>query len=563
MVLEILDSTLRDGAQGENVNFSAADKAAVIRALAEFGIPFIEAGNPGSNPKDFELFKAFADKPLSINSYDNSYDNSSENNSENKDNKTRQIKLVAFGSTRRKNIKCEDDPLFLRLLDTPAEVLSLFGKASPFHVTEILGAELDENIRMITDSVSFAVKANKTVFFDAEHFFDGYKLDADYALAVLKAAKQAGASRLILCDTNGGTFPDEIYEITKAVIAFFDGNVKVGIHCHNDCGCADANVYAAVRAGATHIQGTFTGIGERCGNTNLSAVIPALQAKRGYECVPDLTELTATARRVAEITNIRLSDGLPFVGKSAFSHKGGMHADGVLKNPASYEHIDPSAVGNERNILLSEVAGRAAVLSKVEHIAKLLPGFTGERLAALLSKDSPEIQEILAAIKERESRGYQYEGADASFELLVREHLGFAPEYFVLDYYQIHGGKTGDAEPLTNAIIKARVGELTKLRVHEGDGPVNAIDKALRKALAQFYPVLEDVRLSDYKVRIMDSKKATAADVRVLIESTDGVNVWTTVGASTNIINASVSALIDSIKYKLMLEDKNDSGITG
>jgi 2-isopropylmalate synthase len=370
----------------------------------------------------------------------------------------------------------------------------------------------------------------------------------------------------VLCDTNGGSFPDEIYEITKAAVGFFDGNenIKIGIHCQNDCGCADANVYAAVRAGATHIQGTFTGIGERCGNTNLSAVIAALSIKKGYECVPDLTKLTGTARKIAEITNIKLPDDLPFVGKSAFSHKGGMHADGVIKNPVSYEHINPALVGNERNILLSEVAGRAAVLRRVEQIAERLKALIpSEKLTHILSKDSPEIQDILATVKERESRGYQYEGADASFEILVRERLGVAPEYFALDYYQIHGGKTGDAEPLTNAIIKARVGELTKLRVHEGDGPVNAVDKALRKALSQFYPVLEDVRLTDYKVRIMDSKKATGADVRVLIESTDGNSVWTTVGASTNIINASVAALIDSIKYKLLLEDTNGTGTTG
>jgi 2-isopropylmalate synthase len=543
MYLEILDSTLRDGAQGENVNFSAADKTAVIKALSEFGIPFIEAGNPGSNPKDFELFCSFAD---------NAADNS---------------RLVAFGSTRRKNIACEDDPQFVKLMETPAKILSLFGKASLFHVNEILGATPEENLCMIKSSIEYAVSRGKNVFFDAEHFFDGYKADRDYALSVLNAAAAAGASHLVLCDTNGGSFPDEIFDITKAVKDFlakigFLGKT-IGIHCHNDCGCAVANTLAAVKGGATHIQGTFTGIGERCGNTNLSAVIPALTLKRGFECVPNISAITETARKIAEIININLPDDMPFIGKSAFSHKGGMHADGVIKNPLSYEHINPADVGNERNILLSEVAGRAAVLKKVEHIAKNLPMIAPERLSQILSKDSPEIRDILATIKERESRGYQYEGADASFEILVRERLGVAVEYFVLDYYQIHGGKTGDAEPLTNAIIKARVGELTKLRVHEGDGPVNAIDKALRKALAQFYPVLEEVRLADYKVRIMDGKKATAADVRVLIESTDGNRVWTTVGASTNIINASVAALIDSIKYKLLLEDMNGTGIAG
>jgi 2-isopropylmalate synthase len=520
-MIEILDSTLRDGAQSENVSFSAADKKAVIKTLADFGIPFIEAGNPGSNPKDSEVFE-----------------NSGEYSR----------RLVAFGATRRKAMLCEDDRLFMSLIASPAKNVSIFGKASVFHATEILGVSLDENLSMISESVRFAADSGKVVFFDAEHFFDGYKADPDYALKVVLTAAEAGASRVVLCDTNGGSFPDEVSKITKAVKAALPTSVTLGIHCHNDCGFADANAVIAVLAGATHIQGTFTGIGERCGNTNLSAVIPALMLKRGLTCVPpeNLAKLTETARKIAEIANIRLPDGLPFVGKSAFSHKGGMHTDGVRKNPISFEHISPVSVGNERNILLSEVAGRAAVIAKVSRI------LTDKNV----NKDSPEISDIINTVKEREAAGYQYEGAEASFEILVRERFGIMPEYFTLDYYKILGEKTGDAEPLTSAIIKARVNDKTKLRVHEGDGPVNAIDKALRKALSQFYPVLETVHLSDYKVRIIDSKDATAAIVRVLIESTDGVNVWTTVGASTNIINASVSALIDSIKYKLLFEEK-------
>jgi 2-isopropylmalate synthase len=523
-MIEILDSTLRDGAQSENVSFSAADKRAVIKALADFGIPFIEAGNPGSNPKDSEVFV---------------------NSSEYLD------RLTAFGATRRKGMPCEADRLFMSLMDSPAKNVSIFGKASVFHAEEILGVSLDENLDMIWDSIRFAVNSRKTVFFDAEHFFDGYKADPKYALKVILTAGDCGASRIVLCDTNGGSLPDEVFEITKAVKAALTHHpdVILGIHCHNDCGFADANAVLAVLAGATHIQGTFTGIGERCGNTNLSAVIPSLMIKRGLTCVPpeNLVKLTETARKIAEIANIRLPDGLPFVGKSAFAHKGGMHTDGVRKNPVSFEHISPAAVGNERNILLSEVAGRAAVIAKVSRI------LTDKNV----NKDSPEISDIINTVKEREAAGYQYEGADASFEILVRERFGIMPEYFTLDYYKILGEKTGDAEPLTSAIIKARVNDKTKLRVHEGDGPVNAIDKALRKALSQFYPVLESVHLSDYKVRIIDSKEATAAIVRVLIESTDGVNVWTTVGASTNIINASVSALIDSIKYKLLFEEKD------
>jgi 2-isopropylmalate synthase len=526
-MLEILDTTLRDGAQSENISFSTADKKAIIKTLADFGITFIEAGNPGSNPKDAEIFTApGAFLPV----------------------------LTAFGSTRKKDLTCVGDKLFMSLAGSSAANVSIFGKASIFHVKEILSVTPEENLSMISDSISFACERGKNVLFDAEHFFDGYKADSEYAKLVIKTAIKAGASRIILCDTNGGSLPEEIFDICKTIMAMSEmGDVTLGIHCHNDCGLADANTLAAVRAGATHIQGTFTGIGERCGNANLSALIPVLVLKYHIECVtPEkLSMLTETARKIAEIMNMRLPDGMPFVGKSAFAHKAGMHADGVLKNSATFEHIDPVTVGNDRNILLSEVAGRANVIAKVKKIIENTP------ISGKYDKNSPEISDLIKEIKERELMGYQYEGADASFEILVRERFGIMPEYFSLDYYKILGEKTGDAEPLTSAIIKARVGDKTKLRVHEGDGPVNAIDKALRKALSQFYPVLESVHLTDYKVRIMDGKKATAADVRVLIESSDGVKTWTTVGASTNIINASVAALIDSIKYKLLKEDRN------
>jgi 2-isopropylmalate synthase len=526
-MIEILDTTLRDGAQSENISFSTADKREIIKTLTDFGITFVEAGNPGSNPKDAEIFAAPGAFLPS---------------------------LAAFGSTRKKDLKCEDDSLFMSLIECSAKNVSIFGKASKFHVKEILGVASDENLAMIAESICYACESGKNVLFDAEHFFDGYKADSEYAKLAVKTAIKAGASRIVLCDTNGGSLPEEIYDIVKAVKAMpeTDG-VILGIHCHNDCGLADANTLAAVRAGASHIQGTFTGIGERCGNANLSVLIPVLMLKYRIECVkPEkLSMLTETARKIAEIMNMRLPDDMPFVGKSAFAHKAGMHADGVLKNSATFEHINPVTVGNDRNILLSEVAGRANVVAKVKKIIENTP------LCGNYDKNSPEISDLIKEIKERELMGYQYEGADASFEILVRERFGIMPEYFSLDYYKILGEKTGGAEPLTSAIIKARVGDKTKLRVHEGDGPVNAIDKALRKALSQFYPVLESVHLTDYKVRIMDGKKATAADVRVLIESSDGVNVWTTVGASTNIINASVAALIDSIKYKLLSEDKN------
>ena len=517
--IEIFDSTLRDGVQGENVNFSVEDKFNVMKALDKFGIDYIEAGNPASNQKDLEFFKRAQDYPLS------------------------HSKLVAFGSTRRKNISCEEDLLFTTLAETNVEYVSIFGKSWDLHVTDIIGTTLEENLAMITDSIKYLCSKGKKVFFDAEHFFDGYKHNPEYAVKTIKSAEEAGAFCITLCDTNGGCFPDEIEKITAAAVAAV--NIKIAIHCHNDTGCAAANSFAAVKAGASQIQGTVTGIGERCGNTNLTTVIAGLQLKMGIKCVPDesVSRLTQLARYVSEVCNIKLTSTMPYVGKSAFAHKGGMHADGVIKNPISFEHISPDAVGNKRNILLSEVAGRSAILQRINEIAPNL------------KKDSPETASIIDMLKEKEFNGYQYEAAEASFELLVKKYLGTLENYFNIVYFKIVGEKTGsqdERQTPSTAMVKIFVGGKYQIAADEGDGPVNAIDKALRKALAVFYPQISELHLSDYKVRIIDGSAATAANTRVLIESTDGKDIWTTVGTSTDIINASVIALTDSIEYKLM-----------
>lgn len=519
--VQIFDSTLRDGAQGENVNFSVEDKFSVMKALDDFGIDFIEAGNPASNPKDMEFFKK-AEKCPPKNS-----------------------KLVAFGSTRRKNTSCKDDANLNALADTNVEYVSIFGKSWDMHATEIINTTLEENLNMISDTIKYLNAKGKKVFFDAEHFFDGYKHNPEYALQTLKTAEEAGAMTAVLCDTNGGCFPDEIAEITKKAIETV--NIPIGIHCHNDTGCAVANSVAAVKAGALQVQGTVTGIGERCGNTNLSTVIANLQLKLGIQCVPEKSaaQLTRLALYISEVCNMKLAGNMPYVGKSAFAHKGGMHADGVNKNPVSFEHIPPETVGNKRNILLSEVAGRSAILRRINEIAPEL------------TKESPETKTIIDLLKEMEFKGYQYEAADASFELLVKKYLGKTEDFFGINYFKIIGEKSGEFQNPSSAMVKVSVNGKTQIGADEGDGPVNAIDKALRQALTVFYPSIADIHLIDYKVRVVDGSAATAANVRVLIESTDGKDIWTTVGASADIINASVTALTDSIEYKLMKDNSH------
>ena len=519
--IEILDSTLRDGAQGEGISFSVEDKLKVTALLDRLGVPFVEAGNPGSNPKDLEFFRRAEELHL------------------------KNTQLVAFGSTRRKNIRVEDDANVQALLTANTGAVALFGKCWDLHVRDILQTTEEENFAMISDTISFFKKSGKRVIFDAEHFFDGYKANPVFAVNALQAAVDAGADVLALCDTNGGTFPHEIYTITQAVVNRFD--VMVGIHVHNDTGMAVANSIMAVEAGATHVQGTLLGFGERSGNANLSTIMANLQLKYGCKCIPEdnMMMLTEAARNMAEIANVRLPKGEPYVGMSAFAHKAGMHADGVLKNSSTFEHVDPELVGNERRFLMSEISGRTAVLEKIR------------RYCPEISKNSPELNQIIEQLKQMEMEGYQFEGADGSFELLVRKTLKQVPSFFELMYYRITGEKPYEDGQSAIATLKVKVGEEFQNAAGEGNGPVNALDRGLRSALLGFYPSLAGVHLVDYKVRVMDSRQATAARVRVLITSTDGVNEWTTVGVSGDVIEASWIALSDSIEYKL-IKDKEE-----
>lgn len=515
--IAIFDSTLRDGAQAEGISFSVKDKVKIVNLLDEIGVEYIEAGNPGSNPKDLEFFDEMKTAAF------------------------KNAKLTAFGSTRRKNIKVDEDENIKSLVRANTSVVTIFGKTWDFHVTEIIKATLEENILMIKETIEYFKLLDKEVIFDAEHFFDGYKENPEYAIYALQAAIDGGADCLVLCDTNGGMFPNEMFEIVKTVTTRF--STPIGIHTHNDGGMAVANSIMAVEAGAVHIQGTYIGFGERCGNANLSCIIPNLQIKSKYECIKEeqLPRLTETARTIAEISNVGLSDSLPYVGRSAFAHKGGMHIDGVCKKSASFEHLNPELIGNERRFLMSEVAGRSTILSKIQ---KIDPSIT---------RDSKETAEIIDRLKELEHLGYQFEGAESSFELVIRKFLGKYKPFFELENYTtIEKQPVTDQNLSSSAMIKVNVDDVTEITAAEGNGPVNALDKALRKALEVFYPELKYVSLKDYKVRVLDTREATAANVRVLIESTDGQDYWTTVGVSTNIIEASWIALVDSIEYKLI-----------
>lgn len=513
--IEVFDSTLRDGAQGEGIAFSATDKIKIVRALDKLGVDYIEAGNPGSNPKDIEFFETAAGL-------------------------TKHAKLVAFGSTCRKFTDPADDTNLAALIGANTPAVAVFGKSWAFHVTDILGVTPNENLRMIEESCRLLQRAGREVIFDAEHFFDGYSDDPDYAMQTLEAALRGGAQVLCLCDTRGGTLPEEVGRITRAVAESFP-DIRIAIHCHNDIGCAAAASIAAVQAGAKQVQGTYLGFGERCGNAALSTLIPVLQTKLGLNLIPpeNLHKLTPTANRIAEVANTSIKKNEPFVGRSAFTHKAGMHADGVLKNPVSFEHIDPETIGNRRRLLMSEMTGRAAVLDKISSVAPEL------------DRNSDEIAGILAELKRLENLGYQFEGADAGFEMLVRRQIGLFESSFSLISYKIMDELPYDDGFSCTATIKVRVGDRVKIAAAEGDGPVNALDKALREALSVFYPVLDDIRLIDYKVRVMEPKDATAATVRVLITSSDGDEVWSTVGVSSDVIEASWLALVDSIEYKL------------
>lgn len=518
--VEIFDSTLRDGAQGEGISFSVQDKLNIVKTLDELGISYIEAGNPGSNPKDLEFFQ------------------------EVKKIKLQNASLVAFGATRRKDISVESDVNLQSLLVAETSHVAIFGKSWDFQVREILKASLEENLSMIYETVAFLTKNNRKVIFDAEHFFDGYKANPEYALMSLKSAVKGGAICLSLCDTNGGTMPSQIKEIVEKVVKeFTPEGVTIGIHTHNDTGMAVANSVIAVEAGAGQVQGTFIGIGERTGNANLSTIIPNLELKLGYKCLPEgnIRLLTPYARRIAEIANVTLEETMPYVGQTAFTHKAGMHIDAVTKNTTAYEHVSPELVGNERVFLMSEVAGRSMIIEKIKKFDKTI------------TKDSPVAAAIIQQVKELEHEGYQFEGADGSFELLVRKAIGKYQPFFKLHYYKI----LGEQPPLDKSLcsfaqLKIEVDGKEEITAGEGDGPVHALDVALRKALEHFFPAVADIRLTDYKVRVLDSKSATAARVRVLIESTDGIDQWATVGVSPDVMAASWQALVDSFEYKLI-----------
>jgi 2-isopropylmalate synthase len=511
----LYDSTLRDGTQAEGISFTVNDKLKIAHRLDEFGVDYIEAGNPASNPKDLEFFQSIRQGEL------------------------KHARLTAFGSTRRAGIRAEEDGNLQALLQANTPAAAIFGKTWDFHVTEILKTTLDENLNMIRDTLAFLKKMGKEILFDAEHFFDGYRSNPHYAMLCLQTAAEAGADWLVLCDTNGGAFPADIGSIVKEAVQRFP--VPIGIHCHNDGGMAVANSILAVQNGAVQVQGTINGYGERCGNANLCTIIPNLQLKGGMDCIPieQMENLSAVSRYVSELANLAPNERDPYVGHSAFAHKGGMHIDAIQKNPLSFEHIVPHSVGNERRILMSEVSGRSTILKRIREVTPWV------------NKDSRETQFIMDELKRLEHAGYQFEGAETSFELLVRRALGKDVKFFNVKDFRVLCEEHWQDDYSASAIIKVQVDGVEEVMASEGDGPVNALDKALRKALKVFYPQLDQMRLTDYKVRVLDTGKATAAKVRVHIESTDGEKVWGTVGVSTNIIEASWAALIDSIEYFL------------
>jgi 2-isopropylmalate synthase len=514
--VKIFDTTLRDGTQGEGISLSVEDKLKIARKLDALGVHYIEGGWPGSNNKDMEFFNRVKELQLT------------------------HAKITAFCSTRRKSIAAEDDPNLKAVIDSGVKVATIFGKSWDFHVHTALQTTLEENLAMIADSVRFLKSKGLEVIYDAEHFFDGCKNNKEYAMQTILAAQEAGADWVVLCDTNGGTLPDEIRAMVADVCAAL--RVPIGIHAHNDCELGVANTLAAVQAGARQVQGTINGYGERCGNANLCSIIPNLQLKLGYRCITDkqLQSLTTTARYISEIANMSMPVNQPFVGSAAFAHKGGIHVSAILKHPKTYEHIEPEKVGNKQRVLVSELAGQSNLI------------FKAQEMNLDLNADNIKHRELIKRIKELEHQGYQFEGADASLELLMREAAGKLEEIFKLEKVRILVEKTGESQFVSEAIIKINVNGQSVYTAAEGNGPVNAFDKALRSALVQFYPSIRDMHLTDYKVRVIDEKDATAAKVRVLIESSDYKHSWSTVGVSTNIIEASWLALVDSLRYGLL-----------
>jgi 2-isopropylmalate synthase len=517
--IDIYDVTLRDGAQGPGIKFSSEDQLRVVKALDDFGVAYIEGGQPGSNPKAVELFERTRDMDL------------------------KNAKMTAFGSTRYSKSAVEDDANLKALLSAKTDFVTIFAKSSVTHTKEILRVSLDENLTIIDESVRYLIDQGTRVFVDGEHFFDGYFEDNAYALACMETAWNAGAENLILCDTNGGRLPHEIAEAVKAVRAHLP-EAALGIHAHNDSGCGVANSLIAIQEGVVQLQGTVNGYGERTGNADLCSIIPALQLKMGYDLVSaaKLKGLTHLSHLVAELANMVPRDNSPYVGRDAFTHKGGMHADAVRKMKSSYEHINPETVGNTTHIPVSEMSGRSSLMEKAEEL-----GIT-------LKKEDPKTKAILQKVKELENDGLEFEGADASLELLMRKTVGEFEPFFSLDGFHVSSLRhNADDEVIAEATVKLTLADGTKKHTaSEGTGPVDALDNALRKALMRSYPELKGLHLEDYKVRILDSRAATQARTRVLIESSDGEGgSWYTVGVSENIITASCNALVDSIEYML------------
>ena len=522
---EIYDTTLRDGAQRAGLQFSVEDKLKVLHAMDAIGVPFVEGGWPGANPRDTEFFRLATRETLQHST------------------------LTAFGMTRRAGERADQSPVLREVLDAGTPVVCLVGKSWDLHVTDALRTTLDENLAMVGDSIAQLVADGRRAFFDAEHFFDGYRRNPDYALAVLRAAEDAGAERLVLCDTNGGTLPDEVERVVREVAGVT--SVPLGVHFHNDAGCAVANSLLAAEAGVLQVQGTVNGYGERCGNADLVPIIGNLSLKLGMAPLPEesVERLTETAHLVGEIANIVPDPHQPFVGRNAFAHKAGLHVSAIVRRPDAYEHITPSAVGNSSHIVVSDLAGRANLVRKAEELGVRLP--------------EDGVADVLTSLKELEARGYAFEAADASLELFLRRATGWRHELFTVESFRVMVEEHEAKGALAEATVKARTNGDRHIATAEGHGPVGALDNALRQALGTTYPELERLKLTDYRVRVLDGTKGTGAVVRVLIETTDGEREWTTVGVSENIIQASYEALAESYTYGLLLAGRGDIAAAG